>query len=439
MKRLASPLLPRLPASGPLPQVPGREVVRALALDNGLKIVVWPDRRLPNVALYTWVRVGSRNEAPGITGLAHFFEHMMFNGTPRHPAGEFDRLMEAQGGSNNAWTSDDVTVYQDWFPRAALDLMFELEADRIANVSLDPATVENERGVVSSERALCVDDNNAGFLAEQVQSAAFVAHPYRFPTIGTAPDIRAWQARDLADFHRTYYAPNNITVVLAGDLEPVEAFALGRRHFAPIARRAAPPAVRAREPRQLGERQVVVRRPGRAALLQYAYKAPAAADADAAALNLLMTALAEGNGARLYRLLVERRGLAVDVGGEWHQGFDPSLCWFSFTLADGVDPQAVRALIDAELERVAAEGITPAELQRARNLTAASFWRQLATVDGKAHLLGEYEVLRGGWRRLFDAPGAHAEVCAAQLQRVARALLDPRRRTVGVLLPEGSA
>jgi len=140
MIRPGSPPLPRrlsAPAARGLAQVPGQAAVRSLVLDNGLKIIVWADHTIPSVSLHNWVRVGSRNEAPGLTGLAHFFEHMMFNGTARHGAGEFDRLMEAQGGSNNAFTCDDVTVYQDWFPRGALDLVFELEADRIQGLSLD--------------------------------------------------------------------------------------------------------------------------------------------------------------------------------------------------------------------------------------------------------------------------------------------------------------
>ncbi len=140
--------------------VSGREAVRAVTLANGMRVIVWPVRNIPNVALYNWVRVGSRNEVPGATGLAHFFEHMMFNGTSRHPPGEFDRLMEAQGGANNAFTSDDVTVYQDWFPASALELVFDLESDRMAHLAFTPEVIESERGVVYSERRLRVEDNN---------------------------------------------------------------------------------------------------------------------------------------------------------------------------------------------------------------------------------------------------------------------------------------
>ena len=130
------------------PRVPGADQVKSTTLANGMKVIVWTDRDIPNVALYNWVRVGSRNEVPGITGLAHFFEHMMFNGTGKRAPGEFDKLMEAQGGANNAFTSENVTVYQDWIPRAALDLGFELQADRLANLSFDPKVIESERGVV---------------------------------------------------------------------------------------------------------------------------------------------------------------------------------------------------------------------------------------------------------------------------------------------------
>lgn len=415
--------------------VPGRESIRAVTLNNGMKVIVWPDRDIPNVALYNWVRAGSRNEAPGITGLAHFFEHMMFNGTSRRAPGEFDQLMEAQGGSNNAFTSDDVTVYQDWFPRSALELVLDLEADRIGNLAFVPEIIESERGVVYSERRLRVEDNNQGFLSEEVQATAFVAHPYQFPTIGWPSDIRGWRMEDLQRFYRTYYAPNNQTLVLAGDVDPEEAFALARKYLEPIPRQEPPEPVRTREPEQAGERRVVVSRKAQTPLLQYAYKAPAASDPRAAAVNLLMSVLVEGDASRLHRLLVEQKKLVIDVSGYWHEGFDPGLFWLFMTLPEGADPDAVQSVLDAELARIAREGVTDIELRRAKNLTASSFWKQLATIDGKARLLGEYEVFHGDWSRLFEAPAQYEKVTREEVQAVAREILDHRRRTVGVLLP----
>jgi len=401
-----------------------------------MRIIVWPVHDIPNVALYNWVRAGSRNEAPGITGLAHFFEHMMFNGTSRRQPGEFDRLMEAQGGANNAFTSDDVTVYQDWFPRGALEVVFDLEADRIANLAFVREVVESERGVVTSERRLRVDDNNPGFLGEQVQAAAFVAHPYRFPTIGWPSDIEAWRLSDLQNFFKTYYAPNNLTLVLAGDLVPERVFDLARKYFEPIPRQTAPQPVRAREPDQLDERVVVVHRKAQTPLLQYAYKAPAAADSRAAAVNLLLSILVDGDASRLHRSLVEDQRAAIEVSGHWQEGFDPGLLWLYLTLPEGADPTHTRALLDAELGAVARNGVTAAELSRAKNLTSAGFWKKLATIDGKAQLLGEFEIFHGDWSKLFDAPGQFEKVTREDILAVAREILDPKRRTVGVLLPE---
>ena len=173
------------------------EEIESRTLDNGLKIIVWPDHDIPNVVMYNFVRAGGRNEYPGITGLSHFFEHMMFNGTTQRGPGEFDRVMETAGGSNNAYTSSDVTVYQDWFPRTALDVVFGLEADRLQNLAIDPDVVESERGVVYSERRTSIDNNNMRKLMEQVEATAFIAHPYQFPVIGWPSDIEAWTQEDL--------------------------------------------------------------------------------------------------------------------------------------------------------------------------------------------------------------------------------------------------
>ena len=419
-----------------VPRVPGRELVRATTLANGLKIIVWPVHDIPNVALNNWVRAGSRNEAPGITGLAHFFEHMMFNGTTRREPGEFDRLMEAQGGANNAFTSDDVTVYQDWFPRNALELVLDLESDRVANLAFTPAVIESERGVVSSERRLRVDDNNQGLLSEQVQAAAFVAHPYRFPTIGWPADIQSWRMEDLQKFFKTYYAPNNLTLVLAGDVVPERVFELARHYFESIPRQEPPVEVRAREPDQLGERQFVLRRKAQTPLLQYAYKAPAAADERGPAVSLLLSILVDGDSSRLHRMLVEDRQLAIEVAGAWQEGFDPGLLWFFLTLPEGSDIAEVQAAVDAELASVSEHGVTDGELTRAKNMTAAGFWKKLATIDGKAQLIGEYEVFHGDWLKLFDAPAQFDKITRAQVQAVAREILDKRRRTVGLLVPE---
>jgi zinc protease len=409
--------------------------VRTFTLANGLTIIVWPDHNIPNVALYNWVHVGSRNEGSGTTGLAHFFEHMMFNGTSKRAAGEFDRLLEAQGGSNNAYTSQDVTVYQDWFPRSALELALDLESDRIANLAFKPDVVENERGVVYSERRLRVEDSNAAFLDEQVQATAFLAHPYRIPTIGWPSDIQSWTLADLQRFFGTYYAPNNCTLVLVGDVDPDEVFRLAKKYFGPIERRDPPPPVRTREPEQLGERRLTLERAGQNPLVEYAYHAISAADPREPALNLLQTVLVGGDASRLHRLLVEERGLAVGISGGWAEGFDPNVFSLFATLPEDGSVGELQRALDEELERVVDAGVTEQELRRAKNITAAEFWRGVSTIDGKARLLGEYAVMHGDYRLLFSAPETYERVTRADVIAVARAVFDSRKRTVGVLTP----
>jgi zinc protease len=417
----------------PPTRVPGAEQVKSTTLANGMKVIVWTDRDIPNVALYNWVRVGSRNEAPGITGLAHFFEHMMFNGTSKRKPGEFDRQMEAQGGANNAFTSDDLTVYQDWIPRSALNLVFDLESDRLANLSFDPEVIESERGVVYSERRLRTEDSNEGFLYEQVQSTAFVAHPYQIPTVGWPADIQSWKIEDLQKFFKTYYAPNNCTLVLVGDVSAEEVFALAKQYLEPIPRQDPPPAVRTTEPEQLGEKRVSVEREASTPLIYLAYKSPAANSAEGPAINLLMSILTEGASSRLHRLLVEEKKLAIEVDGSFQEGFDPGLTWLHLTLPEGADVVTVEKALDAALGQVVAQGVTDAELLRAKNLYASTFWKQIATIDGKASLLGSFEVFEGDYRKLFDSPASFEKVTRDDVQKAAALIFNKSRRTVGVL------
>src|SRR5262245_44980474 len=264
-----------LPAAA---QVPGADQVQSVTLANGMQIIVWPDHDIPNVALFNWVHAGSRNEVPGITGLAHFFEHMMFNGTKTRAQGDFDRVLEANGARNNAFTTNDVTVYQDWLPRAALAPVFEVEADRLRNLAFEPKVIESERGVVHSERRLRVDDSFVGRLQEQVQATAFLAHPYQIPLIGWPSDIESSPMQDLRTFFPTYYAPNNCTLILVGDVEPQSAIALVRQYFESIPSHAPPEPVRTKEPEQQGERRVNIEADAQTPLLQFAYHALSGSD-----------------------------------------------------------------------------------------------------------------------------------------------------------------
>jgi len=406
--------------------------IRSVTLDNGLEVIVWPDHDIPDVALYYFVRAGGRNEHPGITGLSHFFEHMMFNGTRKLAPGEFDRIMEAAGGANNAYTSNDVTVYQDWLPRSALDVVLGLEAERLHHLDFDPGAIESERGVIMSERRTTVDNDNAGRLFEQVWASAYVAHPYQFPVIGWPADIASWTRDDLVSYYRTYYAPNNITMVVVGDVTPEEILRLAGEHFEDIPKQRPPAAVRAVEPAQQGERRITIETDAQTPMLHVAFHGYAADDPEAPAMDLLLRILVDGDSSRLHRLLVEELGLAIDVGGYQHEGFDPGLVYFYLTLPPDADLALVEQRLFAELRRVAAEGVSAAELSKSRNLALAEFWRGLATIDGKAAALGEYAVFHGSYERLFGLPAALDAVSNDDLRAAAR-ILRRDNATVGVL------
>ena len=424
-------------AASPATDVPGSEAIVSKTLANGLKIIVWPDHDIPNANFYTFYKVGSRNEYPGITGLAHYFEHMMFNGTTRRAPGAFDREMEAAGGSNNASTSNDLTIYTDWFPSGALETIFDLEGDRMANLAFDPKVVESERGVVYSERRSSVDNDNFGTLLEQMQATAFTAHPYQFPTIGWPSDIEHWKLDDLKKFFKTYYAPNNAVLVIAGDVDPAQVFALADKYLAPLQKQPEPTPITTVEPEQLGERRLVVERSdAQSPIVAYAFHSGmGAGDKRFPALELLTTILSQGQSSRLHQRLVEREQAATQAGAFAEAGFDPGLLWVYAMLPPGGDMARVESLLDDELAKIARDGVSADELAKARNLKASAFWRGMATINGKARALGTYEVFNGDYRKLFDAPSAYDAVSAADVQALAKRILRIQNRTTGLLKP----
>jgi zinc protease len=408
--------------------------IRRLTLDNGLTIIAWPDHDIPNVAMYTFVRAGGRNEYPGITGLSHFFEHMMFLGTENLEPGEFDQQMEAAGGANNAYTTNDVTVYTNWFPRSALETIFELEADRFQNLQTYSDAVQSEREVVYSERRMRVDNNNDWKLMEQVFATAFIAHPYQFPVIGWPSDIEQWSEQDLENYYRTYYAPNNLTMVLVGDVATRDVFRLAKKHFGSIPAQEPPPPVRTVEPEQMGTRRIVVEAPAQTPLLHMAFHAPSAANPRSLQLTLLMNILAGGESSRLHRLLVEEEQLVLSVDYWWGAWLDPGLAYFFLTLPPDGDLEAVERRMLEELQRVADEGVTEAELQKASNIVGADIYRQLATIRGKADVIGEYEVFSGDYEALFHVPTRINNISVEALQAAAAAVFDEDNMTVGILV-----
>jgi zinc protease len=413
----------------------GQSNIQTQTLANGMKVIVQEDHAIPNVAMYFFFKVGSRNEHPGATGVSHFFEHMMFNGAKKYGPKEFDRNMEKNGGSNNAYTSNDVTVYTDWFPSSALELMFDMEADRIGDLAFDPKMIASERGVVYSERRSSVDNSNFGLLRELAEASAFEAHPYHWPVLGWPSDIESWTMEDLKSHWSMGYAPNNCVMVIVGDVNFDNVMALSRKFLEPIPRREPPPPVRTKEPEQLGERRVTLDKPAQLPIQLVLYHIPDSRDPDTPVLDVISNILSNGQSSRLYKRLVDSQ-MAISANGGFGEALDPTVFTFSIQPRTGIDPAQTEKALFEELSKLQGEPVSEAELSKAKNQMLANMYRRLKTIQGRANLLGTYEVFYGGYARAFDEDKRVDAVTAADIQRVARKYFGAKNRTVATLVPE---
>jgi zinc protease len=411
------------------------ETVRAATLPNGLRVLLLEDHRSPIVSFQVWYLVGSRNEQRGATGIAHFLEHMMFKGTPTHGARQFARLIEENGGRDNAFTSKDVTSYFVDIAADKLDLVIELEADRMHNLLLDPKEINSEREVIIEERRTRTEDDPAGFLGEEVSSIAFKAHPYGVPIIGWVEDIKRITPEEIRAFYRTYYAPNNAIVVAVGDFKATEVLEKIRRRFGPIPRGATPPGMLAVEPPQNGERRVVITKEAQLPIVYVGFHVPNQQSNDAPALELLSVVLSGGRASRLYKNLVYQRQLALEAGGDYpYFSLDPNLFWFWGTPMPGQTPEAMEKALLEETERLKKEPVSEEELTRAKNQVESSFVFEEDSVHRRAALLARFELI-GGHALMDRYVERLRSVTAADLTRVAKAYFQDYRKSVGILIP----
>ncbi|MCX6560406.1 MAG: pitrilysin family protein [Candidatus Aminicenantes bacterium] len=413
-----------------------KQDVKVFSLDNGLKVLLVEDHAIPNVALYTYFRVGSRNERPGLTGVSHFIEHMMFNGSPKFGPGEFDRRMEFAGGANNAFTGNDMTGYTDWFPAAALESMMAMEADRMQDASFDPQVLESERGVVASERRNG-ENSNESILSENVQATAIMAHPYHWDVIGWMSDILGWKRGEILGYYHTYYAPNNAILILVGDFDPAKASDLIHRYYGPIPKGTPPPAVTTVEPPQMGPKRVLIRKEAQAPSFQAVWHAPAASDPDYLPLALLENALLGSTSSRLYKRLVREEQLALGVGGGVSETIDPMLFTIDVRPRPGADLARIEAVIEEELGKIKTNGITEAELQKSLNMIRSQYYFGLQSINGKAGALGQAEILYGSYEKAFNRMDDFGAVKRERIAEAARKVFNENNKTVGTLVPTG--
>ncbi|MGO9833869.1 MAG: M16 family metallopeptidase [Polyangiaceae bacterium] len=426
----------RLTYEGPEPF--GVETLHRWRLGNGLTVLVLTDTSAPIVAYHSWFRVGSRHEQPGKTGLAHLFEHLMFGETENLGAGVFDRKLEENGAETNAATWVDWTYYHELLPSDRFKLAVKLEAERMHRLVLREPQVASEKEVVANERRYRVDDDVEGVANELLYKTAFERHSYRWPTIGWMEDIQGFTPADCVDFYRTYYAPNNATVVVAGDVRERDLLPAMAEAYGAIPRQPIPAEDIAPETPQLAERRIELRKPTASEKLLVAFKGPALGDTDHATMTLLSEVLFGGRASRIYRTLVVERELAIETRG-WVSTFrDPGLfeCWNTARAAHTASD--IQPVLDEAFERVRTEVVSDDELDRAKARLELGSLQQLETVSGKAEQIGFYDTVLGDPAHAFRRVEAFRRVTAGDLRRVARRYLVDATRTILHVVPERS-
>lgn len=415
--------------------------VHETVLENGLKVVVKEDHRSPVVVSQVWYKVGSAYEHEGLTGISHVLEHMMFKGTAKHPPGEFSRIIAANGGRENAFTGRDYTAYFQQLEKSRLPVSFELEADRMRNLRFLPEEYKKELQVVIEERRLRTDDDPRSRLYEHFLATAHTNGPYRNPIIGWPDDLEHLGLDDVEAWYRRWYAPNNATLVVVGDVQPQEVVTLARKYFGPLQPSAdlKPPKPRTEVPQQ-GRRQITMRLPAELPYLLMGYKVPSLKTADsmdeAYALEVLAGILSGGNSARLASRVVRGKQIAASADSDYGlTNLHSSLFEIEATPVAGQSLDKLEAALRQEIETLRMQPVARNELERVKAQVLAAQVYQRDSVFYQALQIGILETVGLGWRTLDEYIPRIEAVTAEQVQAVARKYLVDDRLTVAYLQP----
>ena len=429
------PSTARLEHEGSIPLGPAM-LVQKYRLGNGLTVLTSIDASAPVVSYHTWFAVGSRHEQAGKTGLAHLFEHLMFNETENHPAGSFDRTLEEAGAESNAATWVDWTFYHESIPRDRVGLVIELEAERMSKLVLREPQVTSEKEVVANERRYRVDDDVEGAVSELLYKTAYTTHAYSWPTIGWMADIEGFTTEDCAHFYRTYYAPNNATVVVVGDFRERDLLSKIQKAYGGLESAEIPVEDAKPEPPQSEERRLSVKKPTATDKLAIAYHGPAFGDVDHVPLTVLCEVLFSGRSSRAHRTLVQQDEIATELRG-WVSTFrDPGLFEIYATARPGRTSAELLVALDREIARVVAVPITLTELEKVKAKVELALVQSLETASGKAEQIGFYHTVLGDPSGAFSRLDAYRRTTRSDLLRVARRYLVAQRRTLIEVHPE---
>ena len=406
-------------------------------LDNGLKVVTIEDHKDPVITFQVWYRVGGRNEITGKTGLAHLTEHMMFKGSKKFKKGEVSKVVARHGGNENAFTSSDYTAYFQNFAKEKLHISLEVESDRMHNLLINPEEFLLERDVVMEERRQRTDDDPTSSVVEEMFAAAFKVHPYRNPVIGWMNDLENLTHKDLVGWYKTYYAPNNATVIVAGDITREEVLPQIKKFFSKIPKGPKPPIMTIKETVQVGERRVWVKKEAQLPFIFAGYKTPNIGHPDEFALEVIANILSSGKSSRLFKSLVYEKQIAMYAGGSYDGlSKDPGLFYFYAGVKPGVKTEDVEEGIYDELERLKKDGVTARELEKAKNQVEAGFVMGQDSIFYQAMQIGRLESAGIDYSYLESYLDNIRKVTNEDVLRVANKYFIEDSRTVGILVPE---
>lgn len=410
-------------------------------LKNGLRVIVKEDRRAPTAVQMVWYRIGSTDEVDGASGVAHVLEHMMFKGTPNVGPGEFNKRVAAAGGRDNAFTSRDYTAYFQQVPKEKLEDVMQLEADRMRHLNVNTKEFEQEIKVVMEERRMRTDDNPQSKLFEQLNAVAFQAHPYRRPIIGWMNDLETMTAADAKAWYDTWYVPNNAYVIITGDVDHKDVFALAEKYYAPLEGRALPVRKQQVEPAQEGTRKVIVKAPAELPVLIMGYKAPVLRDiekdSDPYALEMLASILDGHDAARFNKKLVREDKVALSAGIDYDAtARGPGMLYLHGSPSEGKTVGDLEAALRAEITRVQKDGVSEQELKRAKAQLIAGQVYKLDSMFGQAMEIGQIESVGLPYQKLGRMLEKLQKVTAADIQAVAKKYFSDDALTIGLLDPQ---
>jgi zinc protease len=411
---------------------------KEMCLPNGLRVLVGEAHSLPIVSYQVHFAAGSRFEKPGITGITHLFEHMMFKGTKELGPEEFSRVIQANGGTLNAFTTTDNTSYYENLPAGKLELAVRLEADRLQNLQITPERLEPEREVVRSERKLRSVNTPFGLLVEQLYALAYEKHPYRWPVIGWDHDLKKLTLNDCQEYYRTHYAPNHAVAVIVGDVSAEKAWQTVDRYYGSLRPQPAPREGITPEMPQRGEKRAVFKKVSQVAAFFAGFHIPEISHPDLYPLQILCAALSTGRSSRFFEKL-EKPGRAVearaDMGYPPFFSMDPGLLQIYPIASPSVSLPALEQEVWGEVDKLRQAPLSPDELFKVKKQVRSYFLRGLQTFFFQGLLAGLYQVRAGDFRHLYNLLPGYESVTAEEVLRVAQKYLRPENRTVVVLQP----